>query len=149
MLAESPRVPWTRARPQIRIDMLIDALGVAALAILCKEPAFGHPFQVVLVQEFTQIALLTQSPQPVLTDDRLFGGESGCGCGCVSVSVGAARASGANGPSDEEGAVVGGTDGIDIDTDGLLYKGVIFKVYLGQQTFRSQESVSHGKVAPL
>lgn len=41
-------------------------ITIATEAILGKEPTFGHLPQIVLVHEIATVALLAQSPQPML-----------------------------------------------------------------------------------
>ena len=73
VLAEAARIPRTLSHLARRIDVQVETLWVAALAILCEKPALGHFLQVVLMQELAVFALLTQPAEPVLADNRFFG----------------------------------------------------------------------------
>jgi len=68
-LAEAPLVIWA-------LDTTLLRMGVKTLvargtvSVLGVPPALGHAPEVVLVQELTRIAFLTESAQPVLTNGR-------------------------------------------------------------------------------
>ena len=49
----------------VRVQAVVAGRAVAVLGV---PPTFRHPSQIVLVQELTCIALLTQPAEPVLTD---------------------------------------------------------------------------------
>lgn len=73
MFAKSSRVPYALFDLTLWIYMQVNALWIAAFAVLAVEPTLGHTLQVVLVQEFTVVAFFAQTPEPVLADHGLFG----------------------------------------------------------------------------
>ena len=68
---EAAIVPGAVLYLGLAVQMEKLALFVAALAVFRVEEAFGHFAHVVLVQELALVALLAQTSQPVLADDRL------------------------------------------------------------------------------
>lgn len=69
MFTETPRIPQTLPPLTVGVHMKVEAFGITAFAVLGKEPALGHLFQVVLVQEFTCIAFLAKTPKPMFADN--------------------------------------------------------------------------------
>lgn len=72
MLAKAPPIPHTLPPLGIRIHMLIYTLLIRTLPIFRKEPAFGHLFQVVFVQELAGFAFFAEAAEPVFAHDALF-----------------------------------------------------------------------------
>ena len=61
MFTEAPSVPQALLNLAIGIDVEVHAFGIRAFPVLAEEPAFRHLFQIVFVQEFATLSLLTQS----------------------------------------------------------------------------------------
>ena len=79
VLAESSRIPLALPLLRVGIHVKVQTLWVAALSILCKEPAFWHLFQIILVQKLAGVPLFAQTTKPVLAYDRLFFASGWCG----------------------------------------------------------------------
>ena len=86
--AESPVVPGTVPHFGLRVDVQEGALLVVAGVEPGVEVALRHLAHVVLVEELAVVALLAESPQPVLADDGLV---------AADVSKRAARPAGTRG----------------------------------------------------
>ena len=70
--AEAAIVMRTRGQLALGVDVEVEALvAVGAVAVAEEEIALGHLAQIVLVQELARLPLLAQSPQPVLTHQRV------------------------------------------------------------------------------
>ncbi len=53
--------------------MEVHALGIGAFAVLGKEPALGHLFQIVLVKKLAVVAFFAQAAEPMFADDGFVG----------------------------------------------------------------------------
>jgi hypothetical protein len=67
--AETSVVPGTVLDFGLPVNVKEIAFLVAALVVFGEEVALGHLAHVVLVQEFTLVALFAQTAQPVLAHD--------------------------------------------------------------------------------
>lgn len=70
--AEAPVVVGAGRHAALRVDVQIQTLfAVRAVSVPRKEVALGHLAEVVLVQELALLALLAQTAEPVLADERV------------------------------------------------------------------------------
>lgn len=92
-------VVWARRQLALGVDVEVEALvAVAAEPVAQEEVALGHLAQVELVEELARLALLAQTAQPVLADQRIEGMAAAAfvlgAAGRGDVSLGAAGAHG-------------------------------------------------------